>query len=920
MDNFKLPQQLDLHGSNPAEAWKRWKQRFELFMLAKEAHKKDDKIKIAMLLSAIGEDGLQRFNYFTWRTEGDDPEKKDKYDHVMNKFDKEFAGMKRVVFSRFQFWDYCRPEGQTFDEYLVELRRRADKCEFLESDNMIRDKIIFSLTDKALQEKLLAEENVTLSNTIDMCRSKEVTKKEMQSMTKQKYEGDKQIHFLKKGKSKPMTRQKVGQSKYSPVEGATGYSGREKKSCKRCGKTHGYKECPAWGRRCNRCQGMNHFGNMCRSKTVPPAKNKTVNELNYDTSSSDEYFVGTIDVSSVRMKNEINDTDDSNAWFSVINVEGSCVKMKLDTGAATNIMPLKTFKKLNPSSSLQKSSANLRAYGGHVVEHVGKCMLECTSGDKTDQFEFYVVDAKAPPILGLKACCSLGLIQKATTHDEKTVPVHSVYMPLTKETVLKEYGEIFEGLGKFSTQYHIQVKPEIKPVIQPPHRVPASLKDRLKIKLDKMVEQNVIANVDGPTEWVGNIVVVEKKDKDLRICLDPKWLNSAIKREHFQIPTVDDVLSSIGGKKLFTVIDLKEAYWQVELSDESSYLTTFNTPFGRYRFLRMPFGLCSASEVLQKRAYQTFGDIPNVHIVADDIIIAGNTHEECDKILHTVFKRAHDQNIKFNWKKIQFKQHEVKYMGNVISADGMKPDEIKVKAIADMPTPECKQDVQRLIGMLNYLSPYIPDMSTETSPIRSLLKNDVPFQWQPEHTNALNRIKAILTSDPVLRLYDMDKPLKIQADASSTGLGACLMQEGRPIAYASRSLTPTEQRWFQIEKELLAIVFAAERFNQYIYGKEIEVESDHKPLETILRKPIQNASPRIQLMLLRLLRYNLCVTYVPGSKLFIADALSRAYTDVIPHTGDSQIKEMEMRVHSVVLHLPVSHKRRLELLQATAND
>ena len=131
---------------------------------------------------------------------------------------------------------------------------------------------------------------------------------------------------------------------------------------------------------------------------------------------------------------------------------------------------------------------------------------------------------------------------------------------------------------------------------------------------------------------------MRKKEGGLRIYLDPKDLNNAIEREHFQIPTVEDVMSQIGAKKTFTVIDLKEAYWQVELTEESSYLTTFNTPFGGYRFLPMGFGICSASEVLQKRAYQTFGDIPDVHIIADDIIIAADTHEEYDKTLYTVFQ------------------------------------------------------------------------------------------------------------------------------------------------------------------------------------------------------------------------------------------------------------------------------------------
>lgn len=151
-------------------------------------------------------------------------------------------------------------------------------------------------------------------------------------------------------------------------------------------------------------------------------------------------------------------------------------------------------------------------------------------------------------------------------------------------------------------------------------------------------------------------MIVEKKDNSLRVCLDPQDLNRAIKREHVQIPTFEDIASRLGGKKYFTILDQKDAYWQVRLTEESSYLCTFNTPFGWYRFWRMPFGICSASEVLQKQAYKIFGDIDGVHAIADDMIIAAETEEEHDNILRKVMQRAHEQKVKFSEKKMQFRK------------------------------------------------------------------------------------------------------------------------------------------------------------------------------------------------------------------------------------------------------------------------
>ena len=467
----------------------------------------------------------------------------------------------------------------------------------------------------------------------------------------------------------------------------------------------------------------------------------------------------------------------------------------------------------------------------------------------------------------------------------------------------------------------MQQKPDVQPSIDPPRRVPLSMLGRLKKTLDVLDTDRIIAKVDKPTDWVNSLVIVEKKDGSLRLCLDPTKLNQSLKREHFMIPTLEDVTSRMGpNKKKFTVADQINSYWQVPLDEKSSYLCTFNTPFGRYRFLRMPFGISTASEVLQKRAYENFGDIENVYIIADDMLIAGADDAEHDKAFVAVMERAKERNVKFNKKKLQFKQSEVKFSGNIIGEDGLKPDDLRVKAIVDMPAPTDVGGVHRLIGVLNYLAQYIPNMSEVTSPIRALLKKDADFQWLPEHQAAFDEIKQILSSDPVLSFFDQNKDTVVQADASSTGLGACLIQDDHPIAYASRSLSESEQRWSQIEKELLAIVFATERFHHYIYGRDVQVLNDHKPLETIMKKPIHSATPRIQVMLLKLMRYpNLKVKWIPGSKLHIADTLSRAHVDVLP-PGEETIREIGDRIHSIVVNLPISDNRREAIQNATKSD
>ena len=261
------------------------------------------------------------------------------------------------------------------------------------------------------------------------------------------------------------------------------------------------------------------------------------------------------------------------------------------------------------------------------------------------------------------------------------------------------------------------------------------------------------------------------------------------------------------------------------------------------------------------------------------------------------------------------------YYGVRIGEEGLKPDPEKIRAILEMPDPTDTDAIKRLTGMLNFLSPFIPNKSSVIGPVSSLLKAGTPWNWGPSQKSAMENVKSILASEPTLRLFDPALPVTIQADASSTGLGACLLQQGQPVAYASHALNNSETGYTQIEKELLAILFAATKFHHYIYGAQVQGVSDHKPLEAIMRKPLHQVSPQMQMMLLKLMKYNLELTYVPGSKLYIADTLSRAYVqDHFQASLDSQLQEGEYRIHTVTQNLPATPERLHELREATEQD
>ena len=314
-----------------------------------------------------------------------------------------------------------------------------------------------------------------------------------------------------------------------------------------------------------------------------------------------------------------------------------------------------------------------------------------------------------------------------------------------------------------------------------------------------------------------------------------------------------------------------------------------------------------------------FGDINGALAIHDDIIISSDTVSQHDDILKQVLQRARERNIKFNKTKIQLRVPEVKYLGHIIVKSGLRPDPAKVSAINDMPPPESKTDLQRILGMINYLGQFIPNLSQITAPLRSLMKKESHWTWQHEQTKAFNTIKHILTNQPILSFLDIQKDVRLQVDASSHGLGACLLQDTAPVSFASRSLTDSEKNYAQIEKELLAIVYGCEKFNQYIYGRNVVIESDHKPLENIMRKPLAETPPRIQRLPIRLQKYSINVVYVPGKQLIIADTLSRSHLNTLPD-HDNINEDIEVMIHTMITNLPVSHDKINILKMDTAND
>lgn len=606
----------------------------------------------------------------------------------------------------------------------------------------------------------------------------------------------------------------------------------------------------------------------------------------------------------------------------MLRVENKKVNFKCDTGAQVNVISLSDLKKIvddDKNISFSETRTVIEVFGGGKLMPLGKVTLRVFKNfDEKEcfQLEFIIIKEQVRPILGLNSLIKLSMMNNININ---TIKTEKECNNNNKEKIININNELFQGVGEFKSPLQLRIQSGVEPVVRPPRRVPNALMKRLEDKLEALVKHKVLARVEHPKSFVSNLVIIEKKDGSLRVCLDPKDLNKVLIREHHLIPTIDEIVSKLCNKKCFSVLDLTDGFYNIRLTEDSNDLCTFNSPFGCYKFLRMPFGLSVAPEIFQKYSEMAFGDIPGVIVYCDDLLICGNTEQEHDAILNKVFERALENNVRFNKNKFQYKLSEVKYFGHIFSEKGMKIDPDRVNAILNMKSPNNKKQLQIFLGMVNYLRKFIPNMADIASSLHLLLKKDVEWIWTEVHEKVFDNIKKKITEAPILQNFNSKLPIVVQCDASKDGIGCCLLQNNKPVCFASRSLTQSERNFSQIEKELLSVVWATKKFHYFIYGHKITIINDHKPLECLLKKHLHDIpSPRLQRLKLKLLKYDIDFKYLQGKFMYIADLLSRSYQEE-NNVDDSYMYEV---IHCVGLtqNLECTEEQKSHLVMESLKD
>ena len=950
---FPLPPPLSLSQPDSLAApWKAWRRQWDNYTIATGLNEKTEEIQVATLLTCLGPEALSVLD-------GLCPNESDqkKLSIVLAKFEEFCVGTKNETFERYKFNSRNQENGEPIELYVAELRKLAKSCNYRDlEESLIRDRVVLGVPDVSIRKRLLQELDLNLAKAVAVVKAHEATQKQMRSIDA---DNGSEVHAVHR---RPNV---VARRAAAPVSGRDNTTPRE---CKFCGRVHPFKKenCPAWGKSCQACGGRNHFAMKCRNAEVRLIDPDALGDADEQLRPRQTENTLTLDIGAVSAR------DSGKLFAHLLLGSDHLQKFQLDTGATANIIPQHVYKKAcrdHHMTRLKPCDISLVMFNKSTTKVMGKALIEVLNPKNGARYEveFLVVREDFTPLIGVKTLQTMNLIEVKSeniaivndeekkenekTHEkEEATENHEDVFKKSRKAEEKDcnkvnlpakelyslYSDVFTGVGKLPGKLRIQTDESVRPVQLPARSVAEAVKEEVKDELDRLVKDGIISPVSEPTEWVSAMVVVKKPTKGIRICIDPKPLNKAIKRNHYPLPTVEDLTPALAKAKVFSVCDAKSGYWHVELDTNSSYLTTFATPWGRYRWRRLPFGLCLASEEFQRRLNLALEGLEGVMAIADDILVYGigtsysDAVEDHDRKLTCLLERCRQVGLKLNIEKMKLRQKEVKYMGHMFTAHGLRADPDKIKAVMNMPAPDDRKGVQRILGLVNYLQRFAPNLAEASAPLRALLKKENAFIFEEEvHGQALEKIKKIITRDPVLHYYDVSADVVVQVDSSCHGLGACLMQGGHPVAYASRALNETEKNYAQIEKEMLAIVYGLNKFERYTLGKKTTVESDHKPLETIIKKELVNAPKRLQRMLLQLQKYDFEVIYKRGQEMYVADTLSRAHgaetsedkaKEHVCPVEDVSADEVEIRSINALEDIPVSENTTQLIQHATRED
>ena len=934
---FKLSPPEDI-----ASRWRRWTQSLQYYIDAKGITA--DKRKRAMLLHHAG---FEVQKLFETLKPADDA-----FDAALTILNKHFVPQVNVPFERSQFRRLDVAPGETTDSFVSRLRIKAKSCNFasLEED-MIRDQVIEKMRDNDLRKRILEKKDIELAEMLEMCRISETASKQATTIDST----SQQINVTANTAHRQDSRRQAAGGKYCKPKNSNkprtqqqhrgqrqrrAYNNTE--PCWRCGRNnHHYNDCRFKQSQCHQCSEIGHLKKQCDAVHKYRKSRRYANCVESeepDSTASKNYSMHALDFDSCANGNAKEPNvfcvksglQISTPHYVPLVCNGVTINFQLDSAACVTVISERFFGG-KFASRLEPTSCSLTSFSGDSIRVIGQFNVDVECENiMHKQLPLVVVEGDKPALLGRNW---LDVMRPNWRNIFKTTQKCDV------ENLKSVYAKVFGNepgkiVGHTAT---IDVDPEATPVFRKAYNVPYPLRDRVKTQLEESVQKGMFKRVEN-SKWASGQVVVPKPNGGLRICGDYKpTVNPVMERRVYPLPTVDDMFAKLSGSKYYSKIDLSDAFHQLELSDHSKELLTVNTLIGLLQPQRMPYGISVAPQVYQRVIDQILAGIPNVVAYIDDILIYTKSKDEHLKVLQLVLDRLQSKNVRARLEKCAFLEQSVQYLGHKIDEAGVHPLESKVHDLQNAVVPTDIATLRSFLGLVNYYGRFISNLSTKLAPLNRLLQKDSKWHWSDECQSAFEKCKQEIASDKCLTYYSADKKLVLAYDASCYGVGAMISHvengQERPIAFASRTLEKAERNYSQIEREALGIIFGVGRFHKYLYGRKFLLQTDAKPLKTILGPKSAlpaTAASRMQRWAWILSAYNYDITFRKTSMHSNADALSRL--PVPDNDGKNESIDSELNlvtsyasevgeevnlIMSYANDLPITHK---DVSKATSRD
>ena len=850
--------------------WKLWQELFGNFLVASNYAALEDAEKRAILLANLHPKTYEIFA--TLQNKGTS------YQEAVTALNGYFGEKHSRVFAVYNFRKLKQEQGQSIQEFVSMLHAKAGECEYGgQYDAEIKQQLISGVRDSRIcQELLMLDETKTLDNCVTKATAMEASVCEQGGITGAG-SSDGGMFFVKRNGGQDVNRR---QAHFDS-------------SCRYCGKTqwHSSKEdCPAWGRKCNKCGKQNHFSNVCKgsnggysqtNNSAGPKNTGRVGAIGSEGNHSDQ-----VDFSSLAglMGGVLSGTSEAKCVLGLLN--GAETYWLVDTGAPYSCVSSDFAKKIGIKWEPSNRPSGLQSATGDELVEVGRVSGELSIFDfKFIETVRIIGNLQFSAILGRSGLKNFSRVIFSTDGAGPELVLSCATESSKASTIVEQYTDCFDKPLKDSKidivpEPIVELTQDAKPVKCPSRKYSVDDVEVIRKTVESLLDNDIIE--ESCSEWRSQPVIVDKRGGGKRMAIDYSvTVNKFSKLDAFPVPLISDLVQEAAKFKFFSVMDITQAYHQVPLTPDDMEKTAFEAVGRLYHYKRLSFGLSNAVPKFQRIMVKCFGHLRGIMIYLDDLVIGGATMAEHDENLAKFLARCRELNVSLNRKKCSFGVTKLSWLGYLIEGNEIRPDPERTRALEEFPVPTTMRNLEQFLGMATYYSKFVVDFATLAAPMMEV-KNSKVFRWDEQLLKCFMAVKSRILSS-FLAVPDYSKDFTLETDASGTAIAGVLMQDGRPVAVTSRRVGKVESAWAAVELEALAIVHSVAKFRSFLLGRPFKLYTDQRALSFLFSDSPKSSCKNNKLIRWRqqLSEFKFSICYKPGKENASADAFSRAFSCAI---------------------------------------